>query len=56
MSNTMEADFCIEAQQEAFVHYGARELFNTDQSSKPVAGSSWPGAAGRWILGPPERL
>ena len=31
LSNTMEADFCVEALQEAIRRYGCPEIFNTDQ-------------------------
>ena len=31
LSNTVDADFCIEALQEAMVRYGRPEIFNTDQ-------------------------
>ncbi len=31
LSNTMEADFCIEALEEALARYGKPEIFNTDQ-------------------------
>jgi len=34
MSNTMEADFCIEALKEALAKYGSPEIFNTDQGSQ----------------------
>lgn len=34
VSNTMEAEFCIEAVQEAIGRYGAPEIFNTDQGSQ----------------------
>ena len=34
LSNTMDAEFCIEALQEALIHYGAPEIFNTDQGSQ----------------------
>ncbi len=34
LSNTMEADFCIDALQEALARYGAPEIFNTDQGSQ----------------------
>ena len=34
LSNTMEADFCIEALQEAMARYGRPEVFNTDQGSQ----------------------
>ena len=34
LSNTMDADFCIEAVQEALSRYGQPEIFNTDQGSQ----------------------
>ena len=34
VSITMEADFCIEALEEALVKYGKPEIFNTDQGSQ----------------------
>ncbi len=34
ISITMETDFCIEALQEALMHYGQPEIFNTDQGSQ----------------------
>jgi len=34
LSNTMEADFCIEALEEAMTRYGKPEIFNTDQGSQ----------------------
>lgn len=34
VSNTMEADFCVEAVQEAIRHYGSPEIFNTDQGTQ----------------------
>ena len=34
VSNSMEADFCIEALEEAFAKYGRPEIFNTDQGSQ----------------------
>ena len=34
LSNTMDADFCIEALQEALARYGAPQIFNTDQGSQ----------------------
>jgi putative transposase len=34
LSNTMTADFCVEALTEALAHFGAPELFNTDQGSQ----------------------
>jgi putative transposase len=34
LSNTMEADFCIEALQEAMARHGKPEIFNTDQGSQ----------------------
>jgi putative transposase len=32
LSNTLAADFCVEALEEALVRYGRPEIFNTDQS------------------------
>ncbi len=34
LSNTLDASFCVEALQEALEHYGAPEIFNTDQGSQ----------------------
>jgi len=34
LSNTIDAEFCIEALQEALIRYGAPEIFNTDQGSQ----------------------
>jgi putative transposase len=34
LSNTMDADFCIQALEEAMTRYGAPEIFNTDQGSQ----------------------
>ena len=34
LSNTMEADFCVEALEEALSRYGKPEIFNTDQGSQ----------------------
>jgi putative transposase len=34
LSNTMTADFCVEALKEALARYGAPEIFNTDQGSQ----------------------
>jgi putative transposase len=34
VSNTMEADFCVEAVQEAVRRYGSPEIFNTDQGAQ----------------------
>jgi len=32
LSNTLGADFCVEALEEALCRYGQPEIFNTDQS------------------------
>jgi transposase InsO family protein len=41
VSNSMTADFCVEALEEAIAKYGAPEIFNTDQGSQPgLRGSS----------------
>lgn len=34
ISNTLEPSFCVEALNEALVHYGAPEIFNTDQGAQ----------------------
>jgi len=34
VSNTLEADFCVEALSEAIGRYGSPEIFNTDQGSQ----------------------
>jgi putative transposase len=34
LSNTMLADFCVEALEEALARYGRPEIFNTDQGSQ----------------------
>jgi putative transposase len=34
LSNTMEADFCVEAVEAALARYGRPEIFNTDQGSQ----------------------
>ena len=34
LSNTLDADFCVEALEEALSHYGRPEIFNTDQGSQ----------------------
>src|SRR6202030_4134324 len=34
LSNTLGAEFCVEALEEALVHYGRPEIFNTDKCSQ----------------------
>jgi putative transposase len=34
LSNTMDADFCVEALEEAIARYGRPGIFNTDQGSQ----------------------
>ncbi len=34
VSNTMEADFCVEAVQEAISHYGSPDIFGIDQGAQ----------------------
>ena len=34
LSNTLEADFCVEALEEALTRHGKPEIFNTDQGSQ----------------------
>jgi len=40
LSNTMHADFCIEALQEAITRYGKPEIVNTDRAASSPARSS----------------
>ena len=42
LSNTMEADFCVAALEEAIARYGRPEIFNTDQGSQ-FTGSAFTG-------------
>jgi len=39
VSNTLTADFCVEAVEEAIARYGPPEIFNTDQGTQP--GLNW---------------
>ena len=39
ISNSLTADFCVEALEEAIAKYGAPEIFNTDQGSQFTAAS-----------------
>jgi len=38
LSNTMDAEFCIEALKEALAKHGTPEVFNTDQGSQFTSG------------------
>jgi putative transposase len=40
LSNTLEADFCVEALKEALAKHGKPEIFNTDQGSQ-FTSASW---------------
>ena len=40
LSNTMHADFCVEALKETIDRFGPPEIMNTDQGSQ-VTGSAW---------------
>ena len=40
LSNTLHADFCVEALKEALDRYGTPEIMNTDQGSQ-FTGSAW---------------
>ena len=40
LSNTMHADFCVEALNEAFERHGQPEIMNTDQGSQ-FTGAAW---------------
>jgi putative transposase len=39
LSNSMDADFCVEALKEALAKYGRPEIFNTDQGSQFTSGA-----------------
>ena len=39
LSNSMDADFCVEALKEALAKYGTPEIFNTDQGSQLTSGA-----------------
>ena len=39
LSNSMDADFCVEALKEAIARYGAPEIFNSDQGSQFTSGA-----------------
>jgi putative transposase len=39
LSNSMDADFCVEALKEALAKYGKPEIFNTDQGSQFTSGA-----------------
>lgn len=40
LSNTLQADFCVEALKEAIIRFGPPEIMNTDQASQ-FTGSEW---------------
>jgi putative transposase len=58
ISNTLHADFCVEALEEALRRFGRPEIFNTDQGSQftstdftgvlKASGSAWTARAGAW--------
>jgi len=39
LSNSMDADFCVEALKEALAKHGTPEIFNTDQGSQFTSGA-----------------
>lgn len=39
LSNSMDADFCVEALKEAITNYGPPEIFNSDQGSQFTSGA-----------------
>jgi len=39
LSNSMDADFCVEALKEALSKHGPPEIFNTDQGSRFTSGA-----------------
>ena len=46
LSITMEADFCVEALEDAIAHYGRPKIFNTDQGSQ-FSGAAFTGVLAR---------
>ena len=67
VSNTMDAEFCIEALEEALARFGRPEIFNTDQGSQftsprftgvletgRVYASRWTAVGAGWILKRPS--
>src|SRR4051795_4493718 len=60
VSNTMDAEFCVAALEEALARFGLPEIFNTDQGSQFTSprftgvlqavgcASPWTGAGGGW--------
>ena len=56
VSITMEADFCVEALEEALSKYGKPEIFNTDQGSQfTVTGATDPPRNLSWMSDTPAR-
>src|SRR3954466_6468137 len=57
-SNTLHADFCVDALEEALRRFGRPEIFNTDQGSQftstdftsvlKASGSAWTARVGAW--------
>ena len=41
MSNTLDADFCVEALEAALQRYATPEIFNTDQGAQFASGKFW---------------
>lgn len=39
LSNTLDASFCIEALEDALLHYGCPDIFNTDQGAQFTSGA-----------------
>lgn len=62
LSNTMDADFCVAALEEALSRFGKPEIFNTDQAASslrwlspaccgmPRCGSAWTDAGAGWTM------
>ena len=46
LSNSMDADVCVEALKEALAQYGTPKIFNTDQGSRFTSGASMEKAHG----------
>jgi transposase InsO family protein len=59
LSNTLEAEFCVDCLEEALRGHGKPAIFNTDQGARgrssparPSPGSCWrPGSPSAWMVG-----
>lgn len=53
LSNTMDADFCIQALQAAIQDHGCPQIFNTDQGAQ-FTSEAW--IAVQWLKGGKEKF